>query len=199
MQVCDAIALLFHCTSQKRKDIHEHGSHNDVQEPAKGRLVNEILTTRRIQTLKIASRPSIMTVFQLGYLSAVWCPASTCSCPARILGLLHCPAQNAPLSVGISTMGIYNIWLCSEPVCVPQDYGGMGQPRTHHILHRRYPGAPRAKDTRPAHVEQSHSYTCVQDWCHAIEETKIAGVGKSREGTQSLLAYFKVCEVGVLV
>ena len=42
------------------EDVCERGSHNDVQELAKGKLVDEILTTRRIQTLKIASRPSAL-------------------------------------------------------------------------------------------------------------------------------------------
>ena len=47
-------------------------------------------------------------------------------------------------------------------------------------------------------VEQSHSYpcVCVQDLCHAIEETKIAGVGESREGHIITIGIF---QVGILV
>ena len=40
--------------------VQECGSRNDVQEPAKGRLVNEILTASITQILKIASCLSTM-------------------------------------------------------------------------------------------------------------------------------------------
>ena len=43
-----------------------------------------------------------------------------------------------------------------------------------------------------AHVEQNHSYACVQDSRHVIEETNIAGVGESREGHIIAISIFRV-------
>ena len=44
---------------------------------------------------------------------------------------------------------------------------------------------------RPARAEQSYSYACIRNSCHAVEETKTARAGKGREGRLAAIGIFQ--------
>ena len=44
---------------------------------------------------------------------------------------------------------------------------------------------------RPARAEQSYSYSCVCNSCHAVEEMKTARAGKGRKGRSAAISIFQ--------